>query len=334
MNKIGVGLIGTGEIAQNFHLPVLSNLSNIKLIAICDKINSKAQYVAEKFKIPFVCSSIDELLKIDEIKAVDICTSTDAHYDIIIKCLEAGKNVFVEKPITRTYKEAMHIAEIVKKTKGNLMVGMNQRFRNDVKILKSYIYNREIGEIFYIKSGWLQQKREQQWLKQINKSGGGVLLDLGISLIDLILWLTNYPKIKCVRANTFNHLTKPAEDVCIATLQFENSIVATLETSWTLFRSTKTYYCDFYGKKGRASINPLQIFKLDQEKVIAPISENIGKSSIAILKKSFDSEIKHFIRAVEGLVPFHSTADEAVTVMKIIEALYRSAEEQKEIKIK
>lgn len=330
MKEIGIALIGAGKMAQNFHLPILSRHPNVKILAICDRSRAMAAMVAEKFGVPYVCEDVEELLSLDAIEAVDICTTTDSHCFIAIESLKRGKNVLIEKPIARSLEEARKIQEAVQKYDGKLMVGMAQRFRYDTIMLKNYVKMGEIGEVFYAKAGWLQQKRDKQWHDQIEKAGGGVLLDLGISLIDSLMWIYDFLPVRSVKANMYQHLTKNVEDVCIASIHFENGSMATFEVSWTLFSSKNDFYCDVHGSKGSASVNPLQLYKQSGD-VFRQDAEDRKLSRIAIFRKSFESEINHFVNALSGLGPVHSTAGEAVQIMRILEAMYESAKEKKEI---
>ena len=330
MNAVNIGLIGAGEIAQNFHLPIHFRLPNVNLYAIFDKNKSKAQHLAEKYNIPYVCNSLEELLKIDELEAVDICTSTDVHAEIAIASIEAGKHTLIEKPIARNYHEALEIQKAEAAGDVKVMIATNQRFRYDAKMLKSYVKNDDIGDIFYIQGSWLQQKRNAEWREQIEKSGGGVLIDLGVSLIDSLMWICDFPEIMSVSANTFKHLTEKVEDVCIANIKFTNGSIATMEMSWSLFSSRNSFAFNVYGSKGSAKINPVQLYKTDSD-IYYPVKNRDQHSNMEIFRKSFESEIKHFINSVQGFSPIVSNVSEAVIIMKIIEAMYKSSIEGKEI---
>lgn len=332
MNPVKIGLVGAGEIAQNFHLPIYHKLQNVELYAIYDRNKTKAQLVADKFNIPYVYNNIDEMLKNKELEAVDICTSTDVHTEFAVASISSGKHTLIEKPIARNYNEALAILEAEKKSNVKVMVGTNQRFRYDAKMLKSFVQNGEIGDIFYVQGSWLQQKRGAEWRQQIEKSGGGVLIDLGISLIDSLMWICDFPAVKSVSATTFKHLTKKVEDVCIANIKFVNGSIATMEMSWSLFSSRNTFAFDVYGNKGSAKINPVRLYKIDGD-VYQPVTNNVTHTNMEIFRKSFESEIKHFIGAVQGYVPIISTVSEAVTIMQLIDLMYKSAKEGKEINL-
>lgn len=330
MEQKTIALIGVGQIAQNFHLPVLTNLTNCKLIALYDINKTRSMHLAEKYEIPRVCKDLQELLDVDGLDAVDICTPTDTHSELIKECLARGISVFVERPLARSYQEAIEIQEFAKNYDAALMVGMNQRFRSDAIMLKNYIQMGEVGEVFYVKAGWHQKKRGPQWHAELQKSGGGVLMDLGVPLIDSLLWFYDYIAVKSVTASLYYHQKTSVEDVFIGTINFENGSVATIEASWSLHGMESNYFCDVFGSKGSAFINPLQLYK-GQNEVYIPFTTATKKNKLNILKKSFENELKHFINVISGYAPVISSADEAIKILKIIDAMYISAKEKREI---
>ncbi|MFP4528134.1 MAG: Gfo/Idh/MocA family protein [Candidatus Kapaibacterium sp.] len=323
MKSINIALIGCGEIAQNFHLPVIRNLPGIRLVAIHDRVGSRAAAIAGKFDVPYVCETIDELLEIDEIEAVDICTPTHTHKEVSLAALEAGKHVFIEKPIARNHQEAKAIHAAAEKSGKKVMVGMNQRFRSDTMMMKNYVQMGEIGSVFYAKAGWIQQT-EKRWRQDPRLSGGGVLMDLGLSIIDSLLWIYDFVPVASVEAAIFNRQTREVEDVAVAMMRFRDGSIATVETSWALFSAATRFYCDVYGSEGSVRVNPLELYR--SEGGLSHPHKSLGlKNKYIIHQKSFENELKHFINALQGLGPIISTTGEAVESMRIIDALYRSA---------
>jgi predicted dehydrogenase len=296
MEKIKVGIVGLGGIAQIVHIPLLFKMSDVEIKAVCDIDPSKARYIAKKYNIKKYYTELDKFLdENQDITAVIISTQTFTHKDLAIKCLEAGKNIMIEKPISRTFKEAQRIVEVARKKRKKVMVGMNNRFRNDMMLQRTFTKAKEIGEIFYVKAGWLKpQSSDQNWMLEKDKSGGGVFLDNGIVMLDLGLWILNFPEIKSVSAVNYYHNTKSVEDSSVAIVKFKNEAVLTIEVSWSILTQGELFYCNAFGKEGSALINPLRIFKNMDGKLF-----DITPKKIAVqannYKKSFEYELKHFI---------------------------------------
>ncbi|MDD8016780.1 MAG: Gfo/Idh/MocA family oxidoreductase [Bacteroidota bacterium] len=333
MEKAKVGIVGLGWISQVFHIPLLSKFPDAEVTCVCDRDKSRARLIAEKYGIARYYTDFHQMLASEEIDAVDICTSTDAHKEVAIASLEAKCDVFVEKPIARKFDEAVEMAESVKKNKRKLMVGMNHRFRPDAMMLRSFIENNELGKVFYVKAGWLKKpSSEGSWLQQKSMSGGGVFLDMGIVMLDLALWMTGYPDVTRVTATNYSHRSK-VEDTSLVHLSMKNGATISIEVSWNFHIENELHYCNIYGDMGSGKINPLIINKEMHGSVVnvAPMKTD---SSQNLLKRSYENELKHFIGAVRGIHPVISTAQEAVQRMKIVDAIYKSAAKGKEINFK
>lgn len=334
MEKIRLGVVGLGWVSQVFHLPVLTKCDDVEIVAVCDKDRSRAKMIAERFGISRHYSDYQQMMEKEDLDSIDVCTSTDAHLPITIAALKAGKNVFVEKPIARHYSEAVEMAETAKENKKLLMVGMNNRFRPDTMILKSFIEKGELGKIFYTKSGWLRKlSNDNRWMTQKDKSGGGVFFDLGIVMLDLVLWMMGFPPVERVSSKMYMHKTKSVEDSCIVFLEMKYGTSAMLEVSWSLQSAQDFFYCEFFGSEGSAMINPLRIHKQLHGNLVN-VTPAKAETPFNLYKKSYENELKHFVGAARGLHAVISTGDEAVQRMKVVEAIYLSAQKGKEIIIK
>lgn len=331
MGKVQVGVVGVGWVAQVIHLPILVKLPDVEVVAICDVDKPKARFVAEKFGVRRYYNDLDEMLLAEELSIIDVCTSTDAHKDVAIRGLRAKKAVFVEKPLARTFAEAKEINDVAKKEKSLLMVGMNNRFRPDAMIMKSFIEGGVLGKVFYVKAGWLKKESSQsQWLKQKEKAGGGVLLDLGIVMVDLAMWMLGYPVGMRISAMNFNNTTKNVEDSSTVFMIVKNGSVLTVDVSWTLHVDHETFYFNLYGTRGSATLSPLRVNK-ELHGNLVNVAPAKMESPQVLFRKSYENELKHFIGAAKGLHPVVSTGDEAVQRMRIIDAIYKSAARGKEI---
>ncbi len=334
MERFGIAVVGAGNIAQTVHLPLLKRMPGVTVVAICDRIPSKARLVAERFGIPYATHRLEDLWNMEGIDIVDVCTTTDAHPEVACAALEHGKHVFVEKPLSRTLAEAEQVADTVRRTGYHLMVGMNHRFRPDAMLLKSYVGRGELGTVYYIKAGWLQpRQKEQRWLTQADISGGGVLMDLGIVLLDLVLWMYDFAAVHSVHAALFRHQTRIVEDLTVAALYFANGSVATIECSWSLMRPENLYYCNLFGTRGSGYINPFRIVRQTDggEFVTIQAQGHARLPSARQYTHSYMAEWQYFLNTLRGIVPPMSTAEEAVHRMRVIEALYRSGEERREV---
>lgn len=332
MNKVKLGLVGLGGISQIIHMPILSKMDDVEITAVCDSDISKCKNIASKYNIKKYYKDVERMLEENpEMSAVIIAAQTNVHKNISIKCLEAEKDILVEKPIARNYNEAKGIVEAAKKSKRKIMVAMNNRFRNDMMMQRTFTKAKEIGEIFYVKAGWVKpQSSNQKWMLERDKSGGGVFLDNGIAMLDLGLWILGFPEVKTVTAANYYHNTKSVEDSSIAMIKFKNNTTLTIEVSWSLLREGELFYCNVYGKEGSSSINPFKIYKrMDGDLYNITPKKMITPSNV--FKKSYEYELQHFVGAVKGSHNIISGGEDALKVMEIVDAVYKSAKIGREV---
>ncbi len=333
MDKVRIGIIGLGMISQLMHLPNLKKLKDVEIVAICDSEHKKAEYISKKYHIKHVYADYNDLLSRDDLDAVIIATPTHMHLEITIAAIQAGKHCLVEKPLARNAEEVQQILDVLDGHDLKLMVGLNQRFRPDAIVLKSFIAGGEIGDIFFIKSGWLQkQMAESGWRSSKVLSGGGVFLDLGLVLLDLSLWLLDYPKVTSVLAINFDKSRSGVEDFSTAILQLDTGQAITIESGWNFEVDKDLLYCNVYGKEGLARFNPLKFNKKIHGSLVNVTPEQIGTME-DIYKRSYYNELNHFIGAIKGLYPLMASGHESLYRMQIVDAIYKSAELKEEIKL-
>ncbi len=339
MEKIKVGVIGLGNIAQIIHLPILSKLENAQLVALCDMEFQRAKLLGERYKVKHVFKDYQDLLAMNEIDAVIIATPTNTHKEIATAAIKAQKHCLVEKPLARTAKEAKEILDVLNKSDVKMMVGMNQRFRPDAMVLKSFIENGEIGDVFFVKCGWLKKNPvDRQWKSQKSVSGGGVFLDLGIMVLDLALWILNFPEAHSVSAVNFERQahrdnSSSVEDFSSVLVRLKSGQAITIDTGWNFEVDSDLLFCNVYGNNGFARVYPLKFHKKINDQLVNVTPERIG-SLEDIYKRSYYNELRHFIDAVAGLYPLSSTAKDAYERMNIVDAIYKSAKTGKEVLVK
>lgn len=335
MSKVKLAIVGLGGIAQVIHMPILSRMEDVEITAVCDSDLSKCKNIASRYNVGKYYKDIEKMLEESpEVSAVIIAAQTNVHKDISIKCLQAEKDILIEKPIARNYKEAKEILDAAKLYKKKIMVAMNNRFRNDMMMQRTFTKAKELGDVFYIKAGWVKpQSSNQKWMLEKDKAGGGVFLDNGIAMLDIGMWLLGFPEVKSVSAMNYFHNTKSVEDSSIAMIKFKNNTTLTIEASWSLLREGELFYCNVYGKEGSSSINPFKIYKrMDGELYNITPKKIVTPSNV--FKKSYEYELKHFVGAVAGKHNIISNGDDALKVMEIVDAVYKSAKAGKEIIIK
>ncbi len=332
MEKTKVGIVGIGGIAQVVHLPILSKMDTVEIVAATEVNKNRLRTVSEKFGITKKYSDHKKMQQEVDLDAAIIATPTNTHHDVSIDCLNAGANILIEKPVATSIAETKDICDCAKENKRVAMVGMNARFRPDAMLLKSLINSGELGDIFYVRSSWARkQSSSENWFLHKKQSGGGVLLDLGIVLLDLSMWLLGFPSLHSVTVQKFHHRTKEVEDSAVGFIRGSDSSVISFEISWSFHSDKDSFGLTAFGTEGTAQLNPLKAYKRIESGNIDYTPASSG-SSKNMYKKSYENELKHFIGSIRAGHPVISSCDDALLRMELIENIYKSAELNQEIK--
>jgi predicted dehydrogenase len=335
--KLRIGILGAGGISQLVHIPILKKHKNAELVAIADIEYEKAASVAEKFKIPSFYRDPDEIFSRDDIDAIHINTPTNSHLALTLAALSAGKHVLVEKPIARRADEAARMVDAAKNANRKLMVAMNLRFRPDSMILHDFVEGRELGKVRIVRAGWLKRKSvwsRNPWSANARISGGGVMMDLGIPLLDVCLWILGNPKVQRVSASMMkDRLGLSVEDTVCAFYSLSGGGSLVLNTTWSYMSEENVAYTIFSGDKGMAELDPLKITKEISGNLVnvTPAGKQLRTQNL--YKRSYEYEIDHFLKLLLRETSALSPGKEAAALMQVVEATYRSASENREVEI-
>lgn len=337
---VKIGVVGCGGVAQIIHLPILARLKEAEISALCDIDIRKASIIANRFGVSNIYDDIEAMLTRHKLDAVFILTPNNMHLPMSFIALKHGAHLFIEKPAARNQKEAQRIAATAQKQGGQVMVGMHTRFRHDIRVIKEYVDNKSVGEAFFIKTEWLQGKFQafkQPWLLNKQISGGGVLLDLGIQIIDTAWWLADKPRLEAVKVYTHQiNESLEVEDFCSFFLNFSNGLKMIGHISWNSPIDSDRFHAEIFGSGGFISLNPLKIQKLAQGKFL-DLTPTVysGLQRQDIFKIAYEAEIKHFIDFLLGKEEkLESDISEAVEILGITDAIYESMKTGREILLK
>ncbi len=335
--KLRVGIVGAGGVSQLFHIPLIKKSGLADLVAIADNDYAKVAAIAERERIPKFYGDAERLFADPEIDAVHINTPTNSHLALTLGALYAGKHVLVEKPMARKSEEARRMAEAAKDAGRVLMVGMNLRFRPDVMVLHEFVQGGELGTVRVVRANWLKRKEtwsRSPWLHETRISGGGVLMDLGLQLLDMCWWVLGRPKIKRVTATTSkDRLSLRVEDTFSAYYCFQHGAALQLNATWAYLSDESAAMTVFSGNKGLAELNPLKITKEIHGSLVNVTPAGPQLRPQTLYNKSFEYEFEHFYNVINGKAKLVSPADDAAHILEVIEATYRSASENREVLI-
>ena len=353
MDKIlKIGIIGCGGIANGKHMPALSKLDNVEMVAFCDIVKERAEKAAEKFGTPDakVYEDYKELIKDETIDVVHVCTPNRSHSFITIDSLEAGKHVMCEKPMAKTYEEAVAMCEAAERTGKKLTIGYQNRNTAQNLYVKACADKGEFGEIYYGKALAIRRRAVPTWGVFLNEyeQGGGPLIDIGTHALDMTLWVMNNYEPEMVVGQTFRKLADKeeqgnawgnwdpekftVEDSAFGFIRMKNGAVINLESSWAL--NIAVYHEDSYmicGDMGGAdTINDqarLNYIKNQRQCIEIPDLDAGGAAFFAAKSDGSPAEIEaaNWINAILTDTDPVVLPRQALVVTRILEAIYESA---------
>jgi predicted dehydrogenase len=346
MKTVNVGIIGCGGIAQAAHMPGYQKLPNAKMVACCDVDLKKAKEAAEKFSVPNVFSDYRKLLKLDEIDAVSVCTPNFAHARPTVDSLKAGKHVLVEKPMAMNAREAQGMVNAAKNSGRKLMVGLNYRWGAGIQALKRFVDGGELGDVYHARAQCLRRRGIPGWgvFTQKDKQGGGPLVDLGVHVMDSVLYLMGHPKPVSVSGATYTEFGTrkglvglmgqwdpdkyTVEDYALGLVRFENKTTMFVETSFAANIEKDIYNFSLMGSRGGCTLDPLKVYAEKHKTLIdvAPVHLRGGNTH--------DIEMEKFVNCILKDQDPPVTGEEGLILQKIMDALYRSAELGKEVRVR
>lgn len=354
--KVRIGIIGFGGIAQGAHAPGYKKIPDLcEIVAAADILPEKLTNAQTKWEIPNVYDDYKKMLERDDIDAVSICAPNAVHSPATVDALNAGKHVLCEKPMAMNPAQCQAMIDAAKATGNKLQIGYNMRFGSGAQCLKRAVEAGEFGEIYYSRARAIRRRQVPASPNFLDKaiSGGGPLIDIGVHITDMTLWLMGHPKPIAASGQTYNKMgTKPGgmigmwgtwkpenygvEDFASALIRLENGATISLEASFIANIAHEEFSTHLMGTDAGALLdgysNDITIFR-----------EEFGTLTdtkpgwLPGVQSSHADEIKAFVTAVRDNRTIEeigaATGEQALMVTQIMDAIYRSAETGREAAI-
>ncbi len=366
MAKIKVGVVGCGGIANQKHFPALKNNGDLnEIVAFCDIIVERAEKACAEFGAEGakVYQDYHDLLADPNVEVVHICTPNVSHSEIAIAAFEAKKHVYCEKPMSHSPIEALKMVEAWKKSGMQFTVGYQNRFRPEVQNLHAACEAGDLGDIYYGKAHAVRRRGVPTWGVFMDKAqqGGGPLIDIGTHALDITLWCMNNYDIDSVTGSVFYKLgglqqategnlfglwnpdTYEVEDSAMGFIKMKNGATINLEASWALnileSREASTTLC---GTAAGAEIHSGMSYSKNEliynrgrngqlmEETISPVGGVAYFGGGGGEEGTIDC--RQWLEAVKNGTQPLVKPEEALVVTQILDAIYQSARENKEVK--
>lgn len=332
-NEVRIGLVGAGAIAQLAHLPLLSKMKGARLVAISDNDQPKASALAERLGIPDVFTDIEDLLELDEVDAVILATPNHLHEPHVLRALKSKVHVLCERPLSLTSRGVERILAAAKQADRKVVVGNNHRFRSDVQQLYRFLQGGELGRLIGVRSGQYQvSSAVTGWRRRPAEAGGGAFFELGYPLLDLALWLTDFPEPVRVTAQMDRiRRTGAVEDAMLVHLECASGISFSFDVSWSYVGEEERWWFEVLSARGSARLAPLRVVKELNGRPV-DVSPTGAAARESVFLQSYRAELTHFIALLNEETVYDPPEDQ-LTVLRTLEAIYKSAEEEREIRL-
>ena len=345
-----IAVIGCGTIANAAHIPSYMNNKEAEIKYFCDIIPERAEEAVKKYGCGTAVVDYKEVLADPEIEAISVCTPNKAHSEITIAALEAGKNVLCEKPAARVYEDALKMQEAQHKSGKVLNIGVVNRFNYNVNKMKEIIDAGELGEIYQVYVSFRSHRSIPGLggaFTDKSIAGGGVTIDWGVHVFDLVMYCCGDPKVKTVSAETFSKLGNPMEEYVYTAMwagppkydgvyTVEEGVTGIIRTegpvinfngAWAQNIGENEMFIDFMGTKGGIRLQYGKEFTLYSTK-----NGMLTKTTFQTENQDmFQNEIDSFVRCVQTGEKLPSHIDTNIITAEMMGAIYESAETHKEV---
>ena len=346
--KLKAGVIGLGM--GGGHLSGYLSHPDVEVVAIADRREDRRALLPDRWP-EFKGKVYTEGIKNDKLDILSVAVPNDQHNPLTIAGLEAGANVLCEKPMAMNAQEARQMLDTAKRCGKKLGIDFSYRFNPQSRAMKAMIEEGALGNIYYARSVWFRRagipglaaanfntgagSPMGSWFFDKKQSGGGPLIDLGVHRLDLALWLMGYPTPVWVMASTYSKfgpkwakaqgLDYSVEDLACAMIKFDNGTTLELDASWACnIKEKELQTIRLLGDKGGMyQFNLEEGYTYDVEYY----SQIAGRDfdSRMHTAQPMPSAFHLFVDAVRDDKPFLVRPEEGVTVMKILDAIYKSA---------
>jgi len=348
--KVRLGIIGVGQIGK-VHLDNWAKIPEVEMVAACDIDAPELDRVTEKYKIPNKYAAFRELLKRDDLDAVDVCLHNNMHAPAAIAVMESGKHCYCEKPMAGAYTDACRMLETARATGKMLHIQLSFIYQRETKIAKRLIDAGRLGHIYHARSAGYR-RRGRPYVdgygteKFVNKeiSGGGALYDMGVYHISQLLYLLGNPAPLRFSGKVYQETGMDAkrrafsgycvEELGLGFVRFGGGLTMDIIESWAIHMNP--FDSSFIaGSEGGVRLEPLAYYST-LEDIEANTTFEANQTDwrwhqLDPIQSAYDSSQAHWAAVLQGKVALLPTAQIALQTMLISEGIYLSSQLGREV---
>ena len=347
-DKLRVALIGAGGIA-GLHLRHYQNMDDVEIVAVADVALERALKYCEECEIPAAYADYEQMLRQVEPDAVSVCTPNNLHAACTIAALDAGTHVLVEKPLAMNAREGQKMLDAAEKNGKKLVIGFQNRYEPKTQFIKRAVDNGELGAILYARVQALRRRGIPNWgvFGRKDLQGGGPLIDIGVHMLETTHYAMGAPKPVAASGCTYTYLgdkpsnvashwpnwdyeTYTVEDLAVGHIRFANGAMLSIETSFAAHIEKNEWNFTLMGEKGGANWEPAGFFHDTNDYMVNTRPDWMPSGPAA---DAFGQKMRNFVDCVLYGAETLSPAEHGLMVQKMIDGLYESAAQGREVRI-
>ncbi len=349
MAEIKFGIIGAGAISASSCREISSH-PHAQIIAAADVNRQRLRQLQQTFSIPNIYPTAEALLQNTEINAVYIAVPNAYHAPIALQALGVDKHVILDKPFALNLQQAKEVTDMAQQQDRVFMLGMNQRFVPGAQAIKTLADEGDLGELYHGKAFWMRRSgipRLGTWFGSKELAGGGSLLDIGVHLLDLVLYILDNFEPVAVSGATHSkfgsrglgeggwglsdreNIPYDVDDFATALIKLKGGVTVSLDVSWALHqRDSNAMNVNLFGTEAGATVYPAEVYAYGANKGEYQLLQNPAAAS----QYEHSSRFFNFINTILGEEQLCVTIEQALAVQSIIDAIYQSSQSGKEVR--
>ncbi|MGH9451459.1 MAG: Gfo/Idh/MocA family protein [Terriglobia bacterium] len=335
MDRVRIGIIGSA-FSSNLHAEALQDVPEVVLVAACSPNKERVEEFARKWKIGATATDYRQLLERKDVDAVVIGIPNDLHRAVVVAAAEAGKQVILEKPIAHTLADARAMVDACKRHRVKLMYAETICFSPKYVRARQLVRENAIGSLYMVKQAERHSGPHSDWFYEVERSGGGAIMDMGCHGIEWARWMYGKPKPNSVVAHCQRVLharRTQGEDNSVVILEFEGGGIAVIENSWAR-QGGMDDRAELYGTQGVILCDLLRGSSMETYSAngYGYAGEKAGDTkgwTFTVAEEpylyGFSHEMRHFVRCIRNNEAPEETGDDGLATLEIIYAAYESA---------
>jgi predicted dehydrogenase len=335
MERVKVGVIGSAFVS-GLHAEAFQEVPEAELVVACSPNKEHVESFARKWKVPAAVMDYRQVMDRKDVDVVVVGIPNDLHREVVVAAAAAGKHIILEKPIAHTLEDADVMIAACKEHKVKLMYAETICFSPKYVRARNLVAEKAIGELYMAKQSEKHSGPHSDWFYDVNRSGGGALMDMGCHGIEWTRWVYGKPRVKSVTAHcqlVYHKGRTHGDDNSVVIIEFENGGIAVVEDSWArhggmddraeLFGTEGVIQCDLL--RGSA----METYSKNGYGYAVEKAGGTKGWTFTVFEEAylygFPHEMRHFTRCVLGEEEPMESGEDGRETLEIIYAAYESA---------